>query len=102
METFEVIVSHEAKRQMGECVLFLAEKDLDAAQVLRERLVNSICSLSSMPGRFPFFNEAYMPWNKYHKMFVEKYYLILYQIRDQIVYVEYVLDCRRDYRWLMH
>ena len=102
METFEVIVSDEAKRQMGECVLFLAEKDLDAAQALRERLVNSIRSLSSMPSRFPFFNETYIPPNKYHKMFVEKYYLILYQIRDRVVYVDYVLDCRRDYRWLMH
>ena len=102
METFEMIVSDEAKRQMGECVLFLAEKDLDAAQTLRERLVNNIRSLSSMPGRLPFFNETYMPWNKYHKMLVEQYYLILYQIRDQTVYVDYVLDCRRGYRWLMH
>ena len=39
--------------------------------------------------------------NKYHKMFVEKWYLILYQIKDQIVYVDYIVDCRQDYRWLV-
>lgn len=39
--------------------------------------------------------------NKDHKLFVEKWYLILYQIRDNTVYVEYILDCRKDYSWLI-
>ncbi len=30
-------------------------------------------------------------------MFVEKRYLVLYQIKDQTVYVEYIVDCRQDY-----
>lgn len=29
-------------------------------------------SLDHMPQRFPFFEELYIPPNKYHKMFVEK------------------------------
>ena len=55
-----------------------------------------------MPQRFPFFDEMYITPNKYHKMFVEKWYLILYQIQDDTVYVEYILDCRREYGWLVH
>ena len=47
-----------------------------------------------MPQRFPFFDEMYITPNKYHKMFVEKWYLILYQIQDDTVYVEYILDWR--------
>lgn len=31
-----------------------------------------------------------------------KWYLVLYQIQDSTVYVEYILDCRKDYSWLIH
>jgi len=63
--------------------------------------VDGIRSLSSFPSRYPFFNERYISPNKYHKMFIDNYYLILYQIRDDTVYLDYVVDCRRDYQWLL-
>lgn len=101
METYKVIVSEQAMRQLGSCVLFIAQEDAEAAVHIKERLVAGIRSLAEMPARFPFFNVPYIPANKYHKMFVENWYLILYQIRDSVVYVDYVLDCRQDYRWLV-
>ena len=94
-------MSDEARRQLTECVLFIAKDDEEAAQHLRFRLVSGIRSLSSMPGRYSFFNERYIPQNRYHKMFIEKYYLVLYQIKDDTVFVDYVVDCRRDYFWLI-
>ena len=102
MEAYNIIISNEAQRQLGNCVLFIAKENPEAAQRLRERLVSSIRSLEQIPARYPFFNESYLPANKYHKMFVENWYLILYQIRDKNVYVEYVIDCRQDYRWLIY
>ena len=51
--------------------------------------------------KYPFFNEPYIPQNKYHKMFVETGYIVLYQILDDKVYVDYILDCRQDYGWLI-
>lgn len=102
MEPYNVIVSDEASRQMYECVLFLAMKDFEAAERLQKRLSAGIASLANMPSRFPFFNEPYLPLNKYHKIFIEKYYLILYQIQDRNVFVDYVLDCRKEYTWLLH
>ena len=54
-----------------------------------------------MPHCYPFFEAEFMPANKYHKMFVENWYLILYQIQDDTVYVDYILDCRKDYGWLL-
>ena len=53
-----------------------------------------------MPKRYPFFNEEYIPPNKYRKMFIKKWYLILYQIQEDVVYVDYILDYRKDYQWL--
>lgn len=102
MDKYRVVVSDEARRQLGNCVLFIAGENREAAQRLRERLVEAIRSLCEMPARYPFFNEPYIPANKYHKMFVENWYLILYQIRDTTVFVDYVLDCRQEYRWLIH
>lgn len=101
MEAYKVIVSEQAVRQLGSCVLFLAQEDASAAQRVKDKLVASIRSLAEMPARYPFFNEPYIPANKYHKMFVENHYLLLYQIRDNTVYVDDVLDCRQDYRWLV-
>ncbi len=102
MDKYHVIVSDEARRQLGNCVLFIAQESMEAAQHLRQRLIDGIRSLSEIPARYPFFNEPYIPANKYHKMFVENWYLILYQIRDTTVYVDYVVDCRQDYQWLVH
>lgn len=102
MDKYEVIVSEAALKQLGSCVLFIAQDNPEAAERLRQRLVAGIRSLEQMPHRFPFFNEPYIPANKYHKMFIENWYLVLYQIRDARVYVEYVVDCRQDYRWLVH
>ena len=53
-----------------------------------------------MLGSSPFLNAEFIPLNKYHKMVVAKGYLILYQIEDQTVFVEYIMDCRQDYGWL--
>ncbi|OAT85475.1 type II toxin-antitoxin system RelE/ParE family toxin [Desulfotomaculum copahuensis] len=82
-------------------VRFLAQKCPSAARKVKNDLMDSIRSLCQMPERFPFLEAAFIPSNKYHKMFVEKWYLILYQIRDQTVYVDYIVDCRQDYSWLL-
>ncbi|MEG0126189.1 MAG: type II toxin-antitoxin system RelE/ParE family toxin [Clostridia bacterium] len=102
MTKYDVIISPEAERLMANCVLFLAEQDLNAGLSLKVRLIESIGNLDHLPARYPFFNESYIPANKYHKMFVENWYLILYQIKDNVVYIDYVLDCRQDYQWLIH
>ena len=66
-----------------------------------KELMEAMRSLERMSQRFPFFEEAYIPTNKYHKMFVAKWDLVLYQIQDDTVYVDDILDCRKDYSWLI-
>ena len=99
---YQVIVSDRAKRLLGTHIRFMSQVNKDAAVVKKKELVTAMRSLESMPQRFPFFEEEYIPSNKYHKMFVEKWYLVLYQIQDDTVYVDYILDCRKDYSWLIH
>lgn len=99
---YKVIVSDRAKRMLGTHMRFMAQVSKNAAVAKKKELMTAMGSLSQMPQRFPFFEEMYITPNKYHKMFVEKWYLILYQIQDDTVYIEYILDCRRDYSWLTH
>lgn len=98
---YKVIVSDRAKRMLGTHIHFISQRNKDAAAAKKNELISAMRSLSQMPQRFPFFNEIYIPPNKYHKMFVKKWYLILYQIQDNIVHIDYILDCRQDYRFLI-
>ena len=97
----EVIVSDRAKRMLASHLRFLAQVNQDAAAAKKAELMEGMRSLEHMPQRFPFFQEAYIPTNRYHKMFVAKWYLILYQIQDDTVFIDYILDCRQDYSWLI-
>jgi plasmid stabilization system protein ParE len=98
---YKVIISERARQMLVNHVLFLSRKNASAARETKNRLMESIRSLSDMPERFPFLEGEFIPFNKYHKRFVENQYLILYQIKDQTVYVDYIIDCRQDYGWLI-
>lgn len=87
---------------LGEHVRFMAQVNKEAVKVKKKDLMEAMRSLEHMPQRFPFFEDVYVTTNKYHRMFVAKWYLILYQIQDDTVYVERILDCRKDPGWLIH
>ncbi|MBR2589699.1 MAG: type II toxin-antitoxin system RelE/ParE family toxin [Clostridia bacterium] len=101
MQNYKIIISPEATDMLKEHIAFIANVDKKAAINTKNQIVKAIKDLKKMPNRFPFFNEPYIPQNKYHKMFIEKWYLVLYQIKDDTVYIDYILDCRQDYQWLI-
>ena len=101
MQNYKIIISSEATDMLKEHIAFIANVDKKAAINIKNQIVKAIKDLNNMPNRFPFFNELYIPQNKYHKMFIEKWYLVLYQIKDNTVYIDYILDCRQDYQWLI-
>lgn len=80
---------------------FIARVSKESAVRKKREIIEAMRSLEYMPHRFPFFEDAIIPKNKYHKMYIKNRYLILYQIKDDTVYVEYILDCRKDYSWLI-
>ena len=101
MKKYNIIVSDLAAKEFTNHTAFLSNVSKSAAKDLKERLLEALRSLEDMPNRFPFFQEPYIPANKYHKMYVQNWYLVLYQIKDDTVYVDYILDCRQDYTWLV-
>lgn len=102
IKKYKIIVSDKAKQMLETHFRFTANVNKEAAKLEKKRIVSAINSLTHMPHRFPFLEETYIISNKYHKMFVEKQYLVIYMIQDDTVYVEYILDCRKDYSWFIH
>ena len=101
MQRYEMTVAERAKTMLGAHVKYLAQISPSVARKTKAILLAAIRSLEHMPERFPFFEDEYVPRNKYRKMFVENWYLVLYQIRDKTVFVDYIVDCRQDYSWLI-
>lgn len=98
---YKVVVSDKAKRMLGMHIRFIAQVNSNSAKIQKKRIMIALRSLARFPQHFPFFDEIYVPKNKYHKMYVEKRYIVLFQIQDNTVYVDYILDCRKDYSWLI-
>ncbi|MGN0485697.1 MAG: type II toxin-antitoxin system RelE/ParE family toxin [Acutalibacteraceae bacterium] len=101
MQKYHVIVSQKAADMLKEHISFLASVNKNAAKNTKARLIEAFHSLEQMPNRFPFFNAEFITPNKYHKMYVENWYLVLYQIKDNDVFIDYVVDCRQGYDWLI-
>lgn len=101
IKKYKVIVSDRAKQMLGTHMRFMAQVNKEAAVKKHKEIITAMRSLFQMPQRFPFFDEMYIKPNKYHKMFIEKWYLVIYQIKDDTVYIEYIIDCRKDYSWLI-
>ena len=82
-------------------VRFMAQISLQAADKLRAEIIEAAKSLENFPERNSWLSDPVLPASKYRKMIINKRYLLIYQIRVDSVYIEYILDCRQDYQWLL-
>ncbi len=98
---YRVVVSEKTSKMLMQHIRFVAKENIEAARKTKKEIMEAIRSLYEMPHRFPFLNTHCASPNKYHKLFVRKWYLVLYQVKDQTIYVDYILDCRQDYEWLI-
>ena len=98
---YKVIVSDRAADMLMQHVRYIAQVSLQAADKLRAKIIEAVISLENFPERNSWLLDAVLPVRKYRKMIISKQYLIIYQIKADTVYVEYVLDCRQDYQWLL-
>ncbi len=103
METdkYRVIVSKQAAQMLVSHAAFLAQSSPSAAQNLTAAFQRAAMSLESMPHRCPWLMGDYIPQNKYRFILFEKRYMLIFQIKDDVVYADYVVDCRQDYGWLL-
>ena len=93
---YTVIIDPAANDRMADHIEFLARVSESAAEKLLEILVKDIRSLQTMPFRNPIYDRPYVPALKYRYMVSNKRYRIVYQIVDDIVFVDDIQDCRQN------
>ena len=98
---YDVSVSDAAIAMLDSHIDFLARVSVDAATKLMNEILDDIASLSCNPQRFPTYENQFIPDNRYRRMLSAKRYLVLYEIDGKNVYVDYIVDCRQDYEWLI-
>lgn len=98
---FSVIVSIKAAEMLTDHARFLANVSEEAARNFIEEFQRAAKSLELLPERNSWLTDLTLPTYKYRKLVFSKRYMIIYQIKANKVYLDYVLDCRQDYKWLI-
>ena len=102
METeYQVVISSRAAQMLVSHAAFLARVSAAAAEQLTQAFARAANSLATMPLRCPLLAQPYLPRNKYRYLLFAKRYMLVFQVAGSTVYVDYVLDCRQDYEWLL-
>ena len=97
---FDVIISEDALSMLDLHARFLAKVNQNAAKKLVDQVLDDISSLSTLPERCPYYTNPFVPCNRYRMMISNKRYLIIYEVSGETVYVDYVIDSRRNNKML--
>lgn len=96
-----VIVSERATQMLVSHSRFLAQVNEQAALNLITDFQSQANSLETLPERCPWLEDSYLPSKKYYKLIMGKWYLLIFQIKKDCVYIDYVVDCRQKNQWLL-
>jgi len=94
-KVYTVIVDPAANDRMYDHFEFLARVSESAAERLLDCLVKDMYSLEKLPYRNPVYNRPYLRSGKYRYMMSCGRYRIVYQIEEEIVFIEDIQDCRQ-------
>jgi len=98
---YRIVVSDAALAMLDAHVDFLARVSKSAATTLMNEMLDDIASLSDTPQRFPSYENQFIQDGRYRRMLSCKRYLVIYEIDSTTVYVDFIVDCRQDYEWLI-
>lgn len=98
---YHVIISRQATQMLVSHAAFLAQINSEAAERLTVEFEKTANSLGLMPQRCPWLTGEYIPKKTYRFILFEKRYMIIFQIVENTVYADYVVDCRQDYSWFI-
>ena len=94
---YKVVVTPAAVRGLAKIVKFIAFDSPKNARLIKNEIMSDIRKLNDMPERHPYIDDEYIPKFKYRKFIVYSRYIIIYQVFDDTVRVDYVVDGYSDY-----
>jgi plasmid stabilization system protein ParE len=98
---YRIIISKRAAQQLVSLSAFVAQLEERLARKLVADFRDAALSLRQFPYRNPVLRSDEFFSEKYRKLVFGKWYLLIYQIKGETVYVEHVVDGRQDYQWLL-
>ncbi|MBQ8209401.1 MAG: type II toxin-antitoxin system RelE/ParE family toxin [Clostridia bacterium] len=98
---YTVEISENAAQMLVSHATFLGHISINAADELIQAFEDAASSLELLPKRCPFLTDENIPKNLYRYLIFEKRYMLIYKIIENVVYIDYVIDCRQDYGWLI-
>jgi len=98
---YEVIIQAPATEMLVDHARFLAHVSETAADRLVDDFYAGAKSLQHIPERCPRLSGYSIPEKKYRKFIIGKYYMLVFQITGNKVYIDAMVDCRSEYQWLL-
>ena len=98
---YTVTIQEPAAEMLAHHARFLAQVSETAAERLVTEFVKQAKTLETMPERCPWVFDPLIPEHKYKKLLFEKHYMLIFKVVGKNVFVDAMVDCRRDYAWLL-
>ncbi|MDC7224942.1 MAG: type II toxin-antitoxin system RelE/ParE family toxin [Spirochaetales bacterium] len=100
-ESYKIVLSDRADRMMVDHVRFLGRVNKKAARELIGEFEDALKSLKTLPFRFPYLDSSWLPEKKYRKLILSHRYLVVFQVKEGVIYIEHVLDGKGEYSFLL-
>jgi len=100
-KSYKVIITSKAADMLISHSRFIANVSEKAAMNFINEFNEKAKSLEKFPERNPYVIDPMIQEGKYRKLIILKRYILIYQIKDENVFVDALLDCRQDYKWLL-
>ena len=93
-----VLVSGRARDMLYEHACFLAQVSVKAGEEQFDQFEEKITSLEEIPERCSYYYNPYIRSGKYQKLALGNYLLILFQVVNNTVYIDLIIDARAENR----
>ena len=98
---YNVVIQTPATEMLVTHARFLAQVSKSVADRLVDEFFVKSKTLEQMPERCPWLSGYSIPEKKYRKLVFERNYMLVFQIIDNVVYVDAMIDCRAEFQWLL-
>ena len=100
LKQYLIHISDTARQMLASHAAFLDQVSEEASDRLVISFIEATDSLETLPERCPLYKGNYVPHNVYRQLLFEDRYALIFQVNENVVSVDYVIDCRQDYAWL--
>jgi len=88
--------THKAARSLNNIYEFLCEKNIRAAAVIHNEILDEVEKLLLFPLMAPVETELQDRLFEYRSLVIHHTYKVVYRIDEQIIYIIDIWDCRRN------